>query len=334
MTTTVTPTGASPLAVNPAVTAYVHMHHERGMIAHKVLPVIATPKAEFEYYKWSKADAFHVPELRLGRTGQARRMEFEAERVVDKTEHYGLSDAVAAEDVDAAMNLASSPTNVGDPIEVASLFLRRLLLLGLEVRVANAVFNSASYDNSMVQAVAAADRFSNDASDPWKLLQKAHDEMLSPPRAAVFGQDAWSAFRTHPSVLKAVNTTSGADAGMASREAVAAVLEVDEVLVGRSRIAMSREGQPLALKRAWGKSVAFISRPGARAGMGDDATNVASMREPGFGFIAQYQPLTVLTGFMQDRGIKGVHKITVRESCKEVISGGDGYGYLFTSVTA
>ena len=134
--------------------------------------------------------------------------------------------------------------------------------------------------------------------------------------------------------MKAVNTTSGADAGMASRQAVAAVLEVEEVLVGRSRIAMNREGQPLALKRAWGKSVAFISRPGARTGMGDDAMNVASMREPGFGFIAQYQPLTVLTGFTGERGIKGVHKITVRESCKEVISGGDGYGYLFTSVTA
>ena len=260
--------------------------------------------------------------------------------MVDKTEHFGLQGKVPVEDQDAAADERS------DPVDVEVLKLRRLLLLGREVRVSAKVSNPASYGADYRMALQNNANWDDDAADVIGHLETAMNTPIMRPNVAVFGQAAWSALRRHPKILKATNKASGADSGLATRMAVAELLEIDEVLVGRTRVASSLEGQDLALKRTWGDIAAFIYRgafegvgaPGGRAGSeaqeaGVDDALTSSMEMETFGFSAEYLPLDVRTRFNEALGAKGVTQVVVRESRKEVICGGSAFGYLITNCT-
>ena len=336
---TITAEGAIPFPADPVRTAVVQMYLEPGMIADEALP--PTPPAaakEFEYTRFRPEDAFEVPDTRLGRKSEPNAVEIPGELVQGATEHHGLKDAVPLEDRDSAAVRQQFP----NPSDTAVLLLTHLLKLSREVRTANAVFGAANYAAAFKTTLGANDKFDNDNSDPWGLLEDSINKPFFRPNTAIFGQEAWSKFRRHPSVLAATNRESGAKSGLARRAEVAELLEVDSLLVGRSRIAMNAEGQPLALRRAWGDSVSLIYRGAFNAsGMpgGDPGSEGAGMpqmiadsRLPTFGFTQVYVPLEVLSRMNQGIGIKGVEEVVVRESCLEVISGGDGFGYLISDV--
>ena len=339
----ITAEGAIPFPHDPARTAIVQMYTEPGMIADRVLP--PTPplgKGEFKWFRYKIDDSFQVPDTRLGRKSMPTEVEFEGEEVTDATKHYGLRDSVPQEDVDAVGATGSSSREWASPVDTAAIRMTHLLKLDREVRVADRVFGADQYGTGYKETLSAEDRFDADGSDPLGTLE---DALLTPvfrPNVVVFGQGAWSAFRQHKNVLAATNKQSGAEAGLASRRAVAELLEVDEVLVGRSRVASNREGQDLTLKRAWGKSVACLYRgayggsatPGGQAGSERQEGLVSDLGRATFGFTAVYVPLNAYSRFNQGLGIKGATELIVRESCKEVISGGTGFGYLISGVVA
>ena len=337
--------GAVPFPSDPARTAIVQMHLEPGMIADRVLP--PSPPlmtAKFEWFQFRAADAFEVPDTRLGRKSMPTEVEISGEIVQDRTEHYGLLDKVPQEDIDAARGGLGAERTWPNPGDTASLFMTHLLKLSREVRTADLVFGNDSYGADYRSVVGATDRFDADASDPIDVIEGALEVPLFRPNVLVFGQPAWRKFRRHPKIVAATNMMSGAESGLASRRAIAELFEVDEVLVGRSRVAMNVEGQPLQLKRAWGKSVAAIYRgayagsamPGGEAGSeGVEAPPmIGDARMPTFGFTAVYKALETLSRMNQGTGIRGVEEIIVRESCKEVIAGGSAFGYLLSGVVS
>ena len=337
MADTVSATGAVPFPRDPARTAIVQMYRQPGMIADQVLPPTpALPQSKFKYREYSRDDAFIVPDTSLGRAGEPAQVEFSAREVVDETVHYGLQDHVPVEDQDAATG-----ENGPDPVSFSAVQLASLLTLDREKRVADLVFNAASYGAGYKQALAADARFEDADTDVWGVMEDALTTPLVRPNVVVFGQPAWSYFRRHPKVLAAVNTESGAGSGLASRRAVAEVLEVDEVLVGRARVATNKQGQDLALSRVWGKYVACLYRGAYMMGgmsgePGSEAEDMPMSAPPGgmptFGFTARYRPMETLSRFNEGRGISGVTQLIVRESCKEVISGGSAFGYLLSTV--
>lgn len=340
MPETITSQDAAPFPSDPARTAIIMLYHEPGMIGDRVLP--PTPplsQEEFQYTKYEIGDAFQVPDTRLGRKGEPQEVEFQGKRITDTTRHHGLKDSVPQSDVDKAMVNRDGAQVWMDPRDVAAINLKRLLRLAREVRVANAVFNAASYEAGYKVALASGDRFDAAGSDPWGTMEDALNVPIFRPNVITFGQAAWSEFRRHPKVLKATNRASGADSGLAARRDVAELLEVDEILVGRSRVASNAEGQDLALRRCWGGHVALTYRGAYASGMAAPGGNMGSERQEGvdllsdkdsttFGFQAVYQPEEVLSRFVGQRGIKGVHELILRESCLEVICGGDGFGYF------
>ena len=343
MPTTISATGGVPFPHDPARTAIVMMYREPGMIADRVLP--HTPplgKSEFKYWKYLIGDAFIVPDVSLGRKSMPNMAEFEGQEVTDSTLHYGLRDSVPQEDVDAAGATPSSMAEWANPVDQGTIQLTHLLKLAREIRVANLVFSADSYPAGYKVTVAAAERFDANSSSPLATLETALTTPIFRPNVVVFGQQVWSAFRQHADVVKATNSASfgaAGDTGYASRRAVADLLEVDEVLVGRSRVASNKEGQNLALTRTWGKSVACIYR--GAYGMGDaspggmmgsekqemDGNLVSDNKRPTFGFTALYEELMAYSRFNEAIGIKGATELIVRESCREVISGGE-FGYL------
>ena len=324
--------GAIPFPRDPVRTAVVQTFTQPGLIADDVLPPTSPlGDSKFKWYEYSKDDAYTVPSTALGRTGRPEQVEFGAVEHNDATDHHGLLDMVPVEDVDAA-----SGEGLVDPGTFAAMMLAELLMLAREKRVADLVFSPATYGADYRKELDNNTDFKAADSDPWGVMEEALSTPLVRPNLVVFGQAAWTAFRRHPKVLAAVNVQSGADAGLARREAVAEVLEVEEIKVGRSRIATSRQGQDLELARVWGAAAACIYRGAyAMSGESGDAGSERQMMTPPpaqkprtFGFTAVYQPLESLARRVEGRGIKGVEEIVVRESCKEVVSGGSAFGYL------
>ncbi len=336
MATEISVTDAALLPVDPVRTAVALSYNEPGAIADRVLPPLPRlPQDQFWWREYAKADAYVVPDVSLGRTGEPAQVEFGGKRIEDRTEHHGLMDVVPVSDQDAAMSGGWS-----DPANVAAVNLRHLLALAREKRTADLVFSASSYSADYMTDLASAnggnDQFDEDGGDVLGVIEAARTAMVFPPNVAVIGQSAWSKLRLHPKVLKAVNRVSGADSGMASRMAVAELIEVDELLVGSVRIATSKRGNAVTTARVWGKHMALIHRGtlGAAQTMGDTGgmsgeTLISSQDIPTFGFTAVYVEMMVHSMIATKRGIKGAHEIIARDSCKEVVAGGKaGFGYL------
>ena len=325
--------GAQPFPADSVRTSIAQMYHEPGMIAPRVLP--DTPplgSPAFSWFRYKLDDAFVVPDMRLGRSSKPNRVEFEGERVEDRTSHYGLADDVPQEDLDVWEKGGHSTAAGANPGDVAMMKMSHLLKLGREVRTANLVFNAARYEAAYRQELAQADRFDqrgDDTADVLGTIEAALTKSILRPNVGVIGQEAWSALRRHPHVLAAVNRESGAEHGMALPKAVAELLELDELLIGRSRVAMSSSAN-LQLERAWGPHMALIYR--GTLSKDSEGGLLSSTQMQTFGFTAVYRPLSVYSRYNEGWGILGGLELQVRESCKEVISGGNGFGFLLRNV--
>ncbi|EIJ33325.1 hypothetical protein [Thiothrix nivea] len=305
-----------PFPVNPVMVAIAIAYRNASLIADEVLPRLAPmAKEEFKYFAYDMAEGFTIPDTKVGRRSRVNEISFTGVEITASTEDFGLEDPIPQTDIDNA--------EAGfDPKNHSVEQLTNLILLDREVRVSTLLSSTSNYDAANTETLAAGSQFSDAAADVLGIMEDAFNAPVMRPNVAVFGQASWSAFRRHPQVVKAVHGNSG-DAGMASREQVAELLEVSKVLVGQARVNTARKGQAASLQRAWGDMVSLIYQDAM-------ATNRNGTT---YGFTAQYK--TRLAGSERDGniGLRGGERVRVGESVKEVISA-KSLGYLIQNTVA
>ena len=310
-----------PFKVNPVLTALVvgYRNPAIAMIADQVLPRIPTAE-KFAWTKHSLADGFSVPDGRVGRRGRVTRVEFTSEQIEDATADFGWEDSVPLSDIKAAEVARAAGLSVADPVARATSGLADIKAMAREIRVAGKVFSAASYDPTLRIALAGASKLSAyDTSDPVGVISAGLDACLVRPNKMVFGQSGWSKFRAHPRIVKSVKGGISGD-GMVSREQVAELFEVQEVVVGASRVNGAAKGQAVSLQRTWGNHIALL-HINPQGGIGEGAM-------PTFGFTADASGGGVGLSFEDpDVGLHGGTTIRVGEQVKEVISA-TGAGYF------
>ncbi|VVE55481.1 hypothetical protein PIN31009_04972 [Pandoraea iniqua] len=298
---------ASPFPIDPQLTAIAVIVRNQAMIADLVLPRTSPlGKPTFAYQYYPPEQQFTVPDTKVGRRSQVNEVEFNGERKTSETEDHGLDHPLPQTDIDNApdnTNLQALTTEM----------LSGLILLGREIRVARQVFNAATY-NGNSENVAATDRFDNANSDPLEYLLDVLDRPIMRPNVAVLGQSEWRALRTHPVIAKAVHGNAG-DKGAATREQVAELLEIDQILVGRARVNLSKPGQQAKIAPAWSGGMSLLYQDTAAAKIAGvvDGANVT------FGFTAEYG--SRIAGAESDSkiGLRGGVRVRVGESVKEVV---------------
>lgn len=299
----------SPMPVDTHLTQIAIAVKQAKMIADDVLPRTAPmSKASFEYTKFDQGNAMNLPDTKVGRTSQVNRVDFEGEKVTDSTNDYGLESVIPAHD----QGNAYQGVNLED---MHAEHLSGLVQLDRELRTASLIGDVANYGSNQT-TLGAGSKFSDATSDPLGILDEKLETPLVRPNIMVISQAEWSALRRHPKVVKAANGNSG-DSGLASRQAVAEILELDDILVGQARVNKANIGQNADFKRAWTDCVALLRRDLSAARMGG-AT---------FGFTAQYN--TKVAGKWEDKdvGLRGGTVVRVGESVKEVVCGAD-FGFL------
>ncbi len=316
-----------PFKVNPVLTALVVGYRNQAidLIADRVLPRIDTAE-EFAWTKHGLAEAFSVPDGRVGRRGKVARVEFTSEPVTDSTADFGWEDSVPRSDIKKAAAARAAGSSVVDPVARATTGLSDIKVLAREIRVAAKVFSAASYDPTLKLTLSGTSRFSDYTnSDPIGAINAGLDACLVRPNMMVFGQSGWSVFRRHPKVVKACRNSYSGE-GMVSREEVATLFEVQSVEVGASRVNAAKKGQPLNLARTWGNHLALL-HINPQGGIGEGAM-------PTFGFTADASGGGVAMDFEDpDVGLYGGQTIRVGEQVKEIVSA-TGCGYFFESAFA
>jgi len=315
----------SGFPVNPALTAIAigYRNPDVKLIADQVLPRLPTPQ-KFGYTLFSAAQGYTVPPTRVGRKSEPTMVDFGGTLINSETEDFGLDDLVPNADIKAWEEMPK-PTTGGplSPLAISTMMLTGLVDLDREVRVANAVFNASNFAAANQSVLSGTSQWSDYVnSNPLNALLVALDSTLIRPNKLVIGQQAWTGLRQHPKIVNAVYRTPQ-NSGSVPKEALAELLEIDEVIVGTGFVNTARKGQAPNYVRVWGKHAALLSVSLA----------AAQQMQPTFGFTAQFG--TRIAGDLPEpkAGLRGGVRVRSGESVKEVITCPDA-GYFFQNVVS
>lgn len=298
----------APFPIQPELTAIALMYHNRRMIADQVAPRVPVGKQEFKYLKYDLAEGFTVPDTRVGRKSAPNQVEMSATEETASTEDFGLDDPIPNADI------ANAPPN-HNPEGKSVEFITNLVELDRELRVAGMVFNPANYAAGYKQVLSGTSQFSDPASDPIGLLTDALDDMLMRANIMVIGRRAYSKLAQHADVVKAAHGNSG-DKGMATRQAITDLFELEDVVVGEAFVNNARKGQNPVMQRAWGNHIALINRDATA-----DTTHGTT-----FMLTAEFGQRIAGSISDPDIGLRGGVRVRAGESVKEFFVANDlGY---------
>ncbi len=307
----------TPFPVLPELTAVALAHKNKKLIADLVSVRIGQTKREFRYTKYTTEESFTVPETRVGRKGKPNEVEFTGTPVDSSVEDYGLDDPVPQSDIADAAG-----TNI-DPLKNAVMGVANLIDLDREVRVATQVFATANYATANKTTLSGTSQLSDFAnSDPIGVVLAGLDACLARPNIMVIGQAAYTKLVQHPKIVKAVLGNAG-DSGVATREAIARLFELDQVVVGEGWVNTAKKGQTPTMARVWGKHIALLHN--------DPNPNIEG--QMAMFWTAQWG--TRIAGSQADSsiGVYGGQRVRVAESVKEVCTSTD-LGYLIINAVA
>ena len=300
----------APFPTDPALTAIAISYRNESLIADSVLPRVPVGRREFRYMKFAKGDRFTLPDTRVGRRSRPNMTEYGATEDVGSCNWAVLDAAIPNEDI------AQAPEGY-NPINQHVMINRELVALGREKRTADIVFNTNTYAASNKTTLAGTSRWSQAASTPIQDIEAAKDSMIMRPNIGVFGRATWRYLRTNPQIVKALNRNDG-DAGIAMKQAVAELFELDEIYVGEGWLNTAKPGQAVNMVRVWGAHAALLHIN----------KNANTQGGTTFGFTAQYG--TALGGQWEDKdiGAEGGIRARTGECVGETVAAAD-LGFLF-----
>jgi hypothetical protein len=316
-----------PFPIHPQMTAVAIRYRPTDIdpIAEAVLPS-APPVSneEFTYAQYSASDAYRIPDGRIGRKGRRPQAEFGYTEQTGRVSDYGYDDPVPQRDItQAAANAVAMPGGVAfDPVATAVESITDYLVMSREIRAAALVFSAASYRAGLRSQLSGTSQWDDyDHSDPLGLLLDAIEEPLMRPNTLVLGHRTWTKLRRHPRLVQAVIGMPVTD-GAITRQQLATLLELPNVLVGASRVNAARKGQADNYIRTWGPHAALLYI---------NAT-AASQKKPTFAYTQPYSsggPVRkARVVFDSTVGVEGAQVVTVTESMAEVACAPD-CGFFF-----
>ena len=194
------------------------------------------------------------------------------------------------------------------------------------------VLNPSNYGNNTA-VVSGSDKFNNNDSDIVKLITTSIETPRIRPNVMILGRKEWRALASHPRILAAVTRAFAAvsagttiqTAGIATREEIARLFELDEIIVGEAEVASSY-GDNAVFSPTWSGGVAFhrldpSAISGVAAGMNNGMT---------WGFTAHFEKFSNRYS-VDSEGTRGVEYIRVVDDCEERVISPD-CGMLLTGV--
>ena len=314
---------AAPFETQVALTQIAMAVSPMGLVADMVCPRFPAP-FKFAYTKLSSEDRLSAPDSRASRASQVNELEFGAADSTDSTVDWALACPVPQRDIEEAKKHMLAY----DPLAEATDALATVMKINREVRVATLVTTSDSYAATSRTTLAGNAQWSHAGSNPLDAVLAQMDVPLVRPNTLVMGQQVWTKFRQHPKIVEAIKASGAGDQarGAVSRQQVAELFELDQVLIGRAQYQTAKPGQAATYAYIWGKHAALLH-------INRSASGTRSMM-PSFCFTAEAMAMDVGTYMDAARGIgQGTTFVKASESLKELVSWQEA-GYLWRSAVA
>ena len=319
-----------PFTVDPVLTAisvgYQNLATMR--VADQVLPRMPVSAEKFKWTEYPIAEAFNVPDAKVGRRGRVSQLEFGGEERTSEVEDFGLEVPIPYSDIEASEEARNRGVSSYNPEAHSVEMITETIENIREVRVASIVHNPATYAADKRVTLAGSSQFSDYAnSDPIGVIKTGMEStLIYPPNTMVMGREAWSKISSHPKIVNAVkgNVTN---AGIITREQFVELFAgegITQLLVGEGWYNTGKPGQNPALARAWGKHIAMLHLNPMAGVEGGGIT---------FGMTAQYGGR--ISGRIEDQdvGLQGGVRIRTGERVKELVIAKD-VGYLIQNAVA
>ncbi len=317
---------ASSYPVDFERTAIAVAWANRSYVADRVLPRVRVRRKEYRYTSYPLDESFTVPDTLVGRRSSPNMIHLTASESAGVCLDYGIEDAIPRDDVDNA------PASVRDPRDRSAMTLADLLMIGREKRAADLVFDAAGYAAGSKTTLAAKTQWSHADSDPVAAIVAAAEGMVAPPNRMVMGSQVWAKLRTHKTLVGALGRRR-TDGGIARREEVAELFELDEIVVGQAWVNSAARGQAAQLARVWGKHALLYRADPLADAAGPPTLGITAEYVPDGGADEGMPGRTAYTGFEPRIGAHGSYVIRVVESCDERIIAPRA-GYLFVDAVA
>ena len=291
----------------------------RGFIGERIAPIVSVPKQSNSYNTWSLADAYRIEEDKRSPGTEANIIERNVSSDTYFCYNYALKDKIPYEDLrnaDAGMILTERSERVR--------YLKNKLYLNWDYRLAQKV-NSGSNVGSYS---AVASNWSDGAtghSDPFNDCTTALDNVEGStgirPNKVIFWNWAWDRFRNHADILdRLYGNQTGAKGRLVSLQQAAALLEVDEVMLARTKYNSAGEGQTASLANMATPNVLFYYAP-----------SKPSKEEPSFMYSFRWPVVTDMQAEVHDVRIKKREEVELGYYQDEKITA-PTLGFLITDV--
>jgi hypothetical protein len=317
---------AAPFVIQPRLTAITLAYKNADMIADVVLPRVPVDSPDFKYTVYTKEDTFTIPDTLVGRVGKTNQIDYTASEQTASVADYGLEEAIPYFDTAAAAAAqAVQGTTPVDPEARATEQISDVLALAREQRTANLVFSTASYAAGNVSTLAGTAQWSDFVnSNPIMAIMTALDAMIVRANSLVLGQAVWTQLRQHPKVVQAIyGSGSAQQSGIVSREQVAQLLELKQLIVGQGFVNTAKKGQAGTFSRLWGKNASLLYINPL----------TATTKDMSYGVTGQWGARVSGTIEDKDIGLRGGTRVRVGESVKELILANDT-GFFFQNAVA
>lgn len=295
---------AANFVVNRELTALALMYKnpDRVLIADKVLPKSSVGTQAFDFTEIPRESMYALPDDTIGPRGEWPSLEIGGVKRSSSTRDRGLSFPVRNDDQNQSV-----PNQ--DPRQIATAAVTSWLQLRREKRVADLVFAATTYPVGGKVTLAGANQWSDPTSNPLTAMLSAWDGMLMRPNKLVLGSAVWTALRAHPRLVKAIRGNDSGE-GVITREELAQLLEITEVIVGEGWANTAKPGEAVSMARLWGKHA---------LGIYSDST--VTFQTPGvtFGLTAEYGSRVAGVEEKGRMGLRGGVEVYVGESLGETI---------------
>jgi len=297
---------AKALHIDSVLTDLSVRYKNEEMVWPWVMPVVKVAKRSDKFFVYKKEDSYRLADDAVGPRSFPNEITWGVLEESYSVKDHALGDWLPQEVIDNADNPLQPEADTVD-------FLNMLLDVAQEKRVADLIFSAGTYPAANKAELTGTAQWGGSADDPINDVMKAVEGCFMRANTLVFGADAWAKFRALPEVLDAVKPDS--TNGLATAADIAALFEVNRVLIGRARYITSREGQAASYTRLWGKHCSTLhvaKNPG--------------IRSITFGLTFSEMLREIQRDFDPKRGVKGAHYIKAAwNSDEKVIASELGY---------
>ena len=225
-----------------------------GFIADTIFPTEPVQKQSDLYATFSRADKLRSENDKRAAGTEARKIDLSIGSGTYYANNYALKYGVTIED-----KANADPIFVQHLINARAEFIMDKLLLNMEKRVANLVTSGSNVGS--YTAVASGWGGSGDPlGDLNAAIDNVHYSNGLMPNKIVMGVEAWKTFRRDSTVRNLIFGSNNGG-GYPNTAQVAALLDIDEVMVGGAFQNTTDEGQDESLSSIWADNVLVYYAP-------------------------------------------------------------------------